>query len=195
MSYFIATSLFFTWHLLTECAGAFLLIKPNRPQGKIQSGKLCVDATTRKASLVDCVDVDLSKVFKGNQHTLCNGSMGVGTYVPSAAASTSVCTSEGQLGCVTDSTFKSVNTSTLLPSYIAWGKSIVGVTGTKRDVKQYCNAANLSLFDISPTSATVNISSALVSVAANTITINDPHGLATNDQTQLLPFGLNPPLA
>ena len=173
--------------LLSACEGSLLFHKNSCPEGRIQSGSVCVDATTTKASIKDCVDFNLSKVASGQKATMCDGSTGVGTYVASSAVT---CTSEGQLGCVTDSTFKAANVATLLPSNIAAGKTIAGVTGTKLDVKQCRNAANLSLFDVNANSPTVKIPNYITSVAANTITLGWSHGLATNDQVQLYCSGV-----
>ena len=185
--------------LLAGCEGALLMTKPTCGEGKIQSGSLCVDATTTKASLVGCVDVDLSKVVAGSKLTMCDASTGVGTYVApttsssssSSSSSTSAnCTADGQVGCLTTSTFKSADTSVLSASKIASGTTVAGITGTKPDMKQCRNAANLSMFDISsPAAGTVRIPSSLASVAANTITLNWTHGLTTNDRVQLICVG------
>lgn len=153
------------------------MTKTSCPDGKIQSGKLCVDATTTKASLVDCVDVDLAKVLAGSKVTMCDGTIGVGTYAN--------CSSDGQLGCAPSAEFPVVKKASISASKIAAGTTIAGVTGTKPDVKQCRNATNLNTFDISPTAATVRIPSNISSVAANTITLVWSHGLSTNDRVQL----------
>ena len=176
---------------LSACDGVFLMHKTSCPDGKIQSGSLCVDATTTKAAIVDCLDPPLSELKAGTKTTMCDGSTGVGTYnvavsSSSSSSTTSVaCTSDGQVGCVTTTTFKSANTLNLSASDIRSGKTIAGVTGTKPDIKQCRNAANLSMFDISPTAATVRIPSRIASVAANTLTLDWTHGLTTNDRVQL----------
>ena len=183
MKYFMTTLLFVTLHLLTGCEGGFLMTKTSCRDGKIQRGSLCVDPTTTKASIVDCVDPVLSELKSGSKVTMCDGSTGVGTYVaPSTSAN---CTSDGQVGCTTTSDFPSLKKSSLSPSKIAVGTTIAGVTGTKPDMKQCRNAVNLSMFDISPTAATVRIPNEISSVAANTITLAWTHGLTTNDRVQL----------
>ena len=160
--------------------------KASCPEGRIQSGNTCIDATTTKASIVGCVDFDLSKVAAGSTATMCDGSTGLGTLQVSTTQAQGSCTTDGQVGCLTTSTFKPVNTSTLNASKIALGTTIAGITGTKYDMKQCRNASNLSLFDTRPAAATVKIPEEILGVAANTLTIGGSgHGLATNNQVQI----------
>ena len=159
------------------------MTKTSCRDGKIQSGRLCVDPTTTKAAIADCKDADLSKVLKGETITLCDASTGVGTYV---APTTSPCTSDGQLGCLTTSTFKPVNTSTLSPSKIAAGTTIAGVIGTKRDIKQCRNASNLSYVDTSTVADTKKIPSYINNFSGgNAVELGWSHGLVLNDPVQL----------
>ena len=183
MNYLMTTSLFFTLHLFTGCEGGFLLTKTSCKDGKIQSGSLCVDPTTTKASLVDCIDVDLSKVMLGSKVSMCDGSTGVGTYVAQTAET---CTTDGQLGCLSSSDFPVVKKSALSASDIRNGKTIAGITGTKRDIKQCRNASNLSYFDTAPAASTMKIPGRISGFAGgNAVTMGWAHGLVLNDPIQL----------
>ena len=157
------------------------MTKTSCRDGKIQSGSLCVDPTTTKAAIVDCVDIDLAFVAKGKTLTMCDGSTGVGTQV--AASS---CTTDGQLACLSSSDFPVVKKSAISASKIATGTTIAGVTGTKRDIKQCRNASNLSMFDTSPAAATKKIPGSFSTFAGgNAVTMDAAHGLVLNDPIQL----------
>ena len=167
------------------------MTKTSCPEGKIQSGRLCVDATTTKAAIVDCVDVDLSKVLSGSKVTMCDGSTGVGTYVAPSTSSATSCTIDGQLGCLSSSDFPVVKKSAISASKIAFGTTIAGITGTKRDIKQCRNASNLSYYDISPAADTKKIPSTIMGFpGGNAVTLAWAHGLVLNDPVQLHCLGV-----
>ena len=171
------------------------MTKTSCKDGKIQSGSLCVDPTTTKASLVDCVDPVLADLKAGSKFTMCDGSVGVGTYVKDASTNTvnstvSNCSADAQVGCLTTSAFKPVNTLTLSPSDIRSGKTVAGVAGTKRDMKQCRNASNSSYFDSSPAADTKKIPGEVTSFAGgNAVTMSWAHGLVLNDPIQIYCMG------
>ena len=125
MNYCMTTLLFVTLHLLTGCEGAFLLTKTSCPEGKIQSGSLCVDATTTKAAIVGCVDPDLALVSEKASITLCDGTTTKGTLVVA-----NKCTADGQSNCTISGDLVSADKSKASASKIAVGTTIAGITGT-----------------------------------------------------------------
>ena len=154
------------------------MTKTSCRDGKIQSGSLCVDATTTKAAIVDCVDVDLAKVLSGSKVTMCDGSTGVGTFA--------ACSADGQVDCSTSSTFKAAKISNFSASKIALGTTIAGVVGTKTDIKQCRNAAQLTLYDshYPPTNLAgatgLTFPPANINTGSDTIDLSSTHGLAAD---------------
>lgn len=171
--------------LLSACTGSLLMHRNSCPAGKIQSGSLCVDENTTKAAISNCVDFDMAKVLAGQKVTLCDGSTRLGTLVLSN------CTKDGQMDCIAVSGFKALNVSKLSPDKIAYGTTIAGVVGSKRDMKQCRNAAQLSLYDSSyPVSnlganaAAWTFTTANVNTGTDVIDLTNIHGLKADFQVK-----------
>ena len=111
--------------VLSACDGTFLMHKTSCPEGKIQSGSLCVDATTTKAAIVGCVDPDLADVRSTSTITLCDGTTAKGTLVVP-----NNCTMDGQSNCINSGNLVSADKSKASASKIAVGTTIAGITGT-----------------------------------------------------------------
>jgi hypothetical protein len=88
-----------------------------------------IDGRAPKLTIDDCIDPDLSKVAKGTRLTLCDGSIGAGTYVEPKVSGAEVCTKDGQTACVTTSRFRSVDTEEL-SSIVLHPEVVAGVTGS-----------------------------------------------------------------
>lgn len=79
-----------------------------------------------KLSTANCVDPDLSMVAHGVQLTLCNGAIGVGTFL-----APSLCTNDGEDNCIIQGpVLQAVATSSLQPQNIRNGVTIAGVVGS-----------------------------------------------------------------
>ncbi len=122
--------------------GGFLLKGSECPEGQTRTGgSLCVPVTAESSKLgvTTCKDVDLSAVKAGFEVTMCDGSIGVGTFA--------ACSEDGQMDCAASADFPVVKKSNVEPSDIRHGKTIAGIAGTKRDMKQCRNAAHLATWD------------------------------------------------
>lgn len=117
------------------------------------------ETTAMKLTSANCVDPDLSKVLAGETLMLCNGSMGVGSYIPAVipaapdltnlsagnirngvsingvvgnyvgAVVPGDCGNNGQVGCVTTSTYRAADLSNLTAANVKKGASVAGVVG------------------------------------------------------------------
>lgn len=94
---------------------------------QVESATPTPTSKAAKLSAVNCVDPDLSKVIAGTQITLCNGTVGVGTYVVK-----SNCAKDGDTGCLTTTSFPAADTSSLSADKIMTGTTVAGIVGTKR---------------------------------------------------------------
>jgi len=105
----------------------------------------------------DCSDPDLSKVIKGVEFMLCDGSIGAGTLELTAAIIKSGieiagvtgsyagddfenCSSDGELGCVTADDFKAANTASFTDADIRASITIGGVAGSLVGAPAACSA-------------------------------------------------------
>ena len=141
VKYLTTTSLFAALHLLTGCEGALLMTKTSCPEGKIQRGSLCVDATTTKAEIVGCVDPDLTLLSEKASITLCDGTTTNGTLVVANKSPYNNCTADGETGCITTPTLKAADTSAINTYDLRFGKSIAGISGARKDCR---NGMNIS---------------------------------------------------
>ncbi len=98
------------------------------------------------------------------------------------------CGADGQQDCVTKGDFKALKTTIVSPDIIAHGATIAGITGTKRDMKQCRNAADLSTYDASypPGNLPRTISAASMNPGTDIISLGGPvHGLLADAPVRL----------
>jgi hypothetical protein len=109
------------------------------------------------------------------------------------------CSSDGQVHCVATTSNPSVVAASIDPQTIRVGNVVAGVNGSKRDIKQCRNAANLSLIDAA---GLTNIGIGNISITAdatNVIVASDElnwspttHFLETNFPVQITTTGTMP---
>lgn len=130
------------------------------------------DTTTEtqafKLTAADCIDPDLTKLQKGVQLMLCDGTVAEGSYeipappvMPDLTALTAAnvkagvviagvtgsydnrpadCAAHGQVGCVSTNTFKSTDLSALTANVLKSGVTVAGVAGTYDNRPADCSA-------------------------------------------------------
>ncbi len=124
--------------------GGFSLRSSECPEGySRRGGTLCVpnEQDAPKLGATSCKDPDLAALKAEVEVTMCDGSVGVGTL--------QVCSEDAQVDCLATANFPVVKKSNFDPSDIRLGKTIAGITGTKREMKQCRNAASLAFWDFS----------------------------------------------
>jgi hypothetical protein len=140
------------------------------PGGEIKASK--------KRLTEDCKDPDLSKLASDQSLTLCSGAVGTGTMA--------VCKADGESNCFTSASFPAAASTNLVPTNIKKGVTIGGVAGTKREIKQCRNAADLTRFDASAaTNLFLTFAPAAVNTGTDVITLS-AHGLITGDEVVVL---------
>jgi len=123
------------------------------------------------SALAACFDPDLSKVAQGTSLTLCDGSVGIGTYVApdlsnlssgnvkagvvignvTGSWSGATCSSDNQTGCMTTSGYPSVSAASLADAYDF--RATAGGIGKLK----YCRAGyNLAVYDHPQTPVNMN---------------------------------------
>jgi len=139
---------------------------------------------SKKRLTEDCKDPDLSKVATDQTITLCSGAVGTGTLDLSTLGK-SACKADGETNCTTSSSFPAAASTNLVPANIKKGITIGGVAGTKRDIKQCRNAADLTTFDASAaTNLFLLFPTVAVNIATDVITLAT-HGLTTGDEVRV----------
>lgn len=126
--------------------------------GTDNSGTASSNDVAFKLTAENCVDPDLAKIMKGNRLMLCDGTMAEGTYEPPTAVvppdlaaltpeniksgvtvngvtgtydnRPAECSSDGEVGCVSTSSYKAILVTALAPNILKYGITIAGVTGT-----------------------------------------------------------------
>ncbi len=168
---FIALPLIAATILSSGCLnGGFLMKASDCPEGQTRTGgSLCVPVTAESSKLGGsaCEDIDLAVVKAGTQVKMCDGSVGVGTL--------GLCTEDGQSSCINEGDFKAVKASNVEPGDIRHGKTIAGITGNKREMKQCRNAADLAFHH--DASGLANLSMESVGITANVTNVD----LATDE--------------
>ncbi len=139
--------------LLPGCTNGGLSLKASEcPAGQVRKGgTLCVpdQASGSPLGAVACEDPDLAALKAGTRVMLCDGTLGVGTMVVDVVDELPVCSADGEQDCWVKGDFKAAKVGDLSASDIRLGKTILGITGTKREMKQCRNAARLTLWDAS----------------------------------------------
>ncbi len=151
--------------------GGFLMKGSDCPEGQVRTGgSMCVPATAESTKLgaISCKDPDLAALKVGVEVTMCDGSVGVGTFA--------ACTEDGQVDCAATADFPVVKKSNLFADKIALGTTIAGITGTKRDIKQCRNAAHLATFDANSVADTDNIPATANGIVDPWDTVTDSNG-------------------
>lgn len=140
-----------------------------------------------KLTAEGCVDPDVNKLQKGVVFMKCDGSLAEGQLAS--------CNTDGQQVCVVESSFKAVNATILAADKIAYGTTVAGIAGSKRDVKACRNAAHLATYD--STYPPSNLSRQIAAAAMNAgttdiINLGITHGLSSNAPVRLVTSGTLP---
>ncbi len=146
LSQILRLSLFSAILLSVGCMkGSFLL------KGSACQNGLCAaeEAAAPKLAASACEDPDLASLKAGSKLTLCDGTVGVGTYSVAATDDLLLCSQDGQQDCVAKGDFKAIKPSSIDPSDVRIGKTIAGVSGADPEMKQCRNAADLGFWDAS----------------------------------------------
>ncbi len=137
----------------------------------------------------ECQDPDLAQLEKGQKLMLCDGSIAEGTLEPLA-----LCASDGQQDCLNQGDFRAAKVRDLNASDIRHGKTIAGVVGTKRDMRQCRNAADLTSIDIPAdvSSLPVAIAAASMNFGSDIINLGVNHYLQANAPLRVTTTGSLP---